>query len=59
MGFVPLLVWKHYIKFRGQKLRFEHSYQRKSENVKSGGFKDLPRHFAPDAKDTPQVGIRS
>ena len=26
---------------------------------KNGGFEDLPRHFAPDVKGAPQIGIGS
>jgi hypothetical protein len=47
------------MKFQGLKLTFGHSNQRKSENAKSRGFEDLPRHFAPDAQDAPQAGIGS
>ena len=59
MGFVPMLVWKHYMKFQGLKLTFGHSNQGKFENTKNGGFEDLPCHFALDAKDVPQAGIGS
>jgi hypothetical protein len=57
MGFVLMLVWKHNMKFQGLKLTFGHSNQRKFENAKNRGFKDLPCHFAPDAKDVPQARI--